>query len=341
MEEFEDGKNTSVGTSKQYLCGKSPIPPFMSVLTLGTVAFDTIATPFANSGKVVGGAASYIALAVSHFTNEQHVVSVIGEDFPEAFLDELRKRGAGLDGLTQVEGGESFHWSGSYHNDMVGRDTLATDLNVLIGWEPAVCAAGAQADFVMLGNLDPEVQLKVLDQIHTPKLAVLDTMNFWMDAALDNLKKVIGRVDVLTVNDEEARQLTGKHFLPQAAEAIHAMGPKTVVIKKGEHGALMFHQGEVFFAPAYPLDKVVDPTGAGDTFAGGFVGYLAARAAATGATTWEDMKQAVTVGSVMASFTCEAFGTEGLASLDVDTLRARHEAYLALTACGDVVWPQG
>ena len=208
----------------------------MSVLTLGTVAFDTIVTPFGNSGKVVGGAASYIALAVSHFTNKQHVVSVIGEDFPEAFLDELRKRGAGLDGLTQVEGGESFHWSGSYHNDMVGRDTLATDLNVLIGWEPAVCAAGAQADFVMLGNLDPEVQLKVLDQIHTPKLAVLDTMNFWMDAALDNLKKVIGRVDVLTVNDEEARQLTGKHFLPQAAEAIHAMGPKTVVIKKGNTG---------------------------------------------------------------------------------------------------------
>ena len=341
MEEFEDGKNTSVRTSKQYLCGKSQKPPHMSVLTLGTVAFDTIATPFGNSGKVVGGAASYIALAVSHFTYEQHVVSVIGEDFPAAFLDELGKRGAGLDGLTQVEGGESFHWSGSYHNDMVGRDTLATDLNVLIGWEPAVCAAGAEADFVMLGNLDPEVQLKVLDQIHTPKLVVLDTMNFWMDVALDNLKKVIGRVDVLTVNDEEARQLTGKHFLPQAAEAIHAMGPKTVVIKKGEHGALMFHRGEVFFAPAYPLDKVVDPTGAGDTFAGGFVGYLAARAAATGATTWEDMKQAVTVGSVMASFTCEAFGTEGLASLDVDTLRARHDAYLALTACGDVVWPQG
>ena len=341
MEEFEDGKNTSVGTSKQYLCGKSRKPPHMSVLTLGTVAFDTIATPFGNSGKVVGGAASYIALAVSHFTDQQHVVSVVGEDFPDAFLDELRKRGAGLDGLTQVEGGESFHWSGSYHNDMVGRDTLATDLNVLIGWEPAVCAAGAEADFVMLGNLDPEVQLKVLDQIRTPKLVVLDTMNFWMDVALDNLKKVISQVDVLTVNDEEARQLTGKHFLPQAAEAIHAMGPKTVVIKKGEHGALMFHQGEVFFAPAYPLEKVVDPTGAGDTFAGGFVGYLAARAAATGSTTWEDMKQAVTVGSVMASFTCEAFGTEGLASLDVDTLRARHSAYLALTACGDVVWPQG
>ena len=310
----------------------------MSVLTLGTVAFDTIETPFGNSGKVVGGAASYIALAVSHFVKKQHLVSVIGEDFPQEFLAELSGRGACLNGLTRVEGGESFHWAGKYHDDMVGRDTLATDLNVLIGWEPKVCASGSQADFVMLGNLDPAVQLAVLDQVQGPKLVVLDTMNFWMDVALDNLEKVIGRVDVLTVNDEEARQLTGEHFLPKAAAAIHAMGPQTVVIKKGEHGALMFQGGEVFFAPAFPLDKVVDPTGAGDTFAGGFVGHLASRHQESGALTWDDMKQAVVVGSVMASFTCEAFGTSGLAALSKADTQKRWEAYRKLTACDPIHW---
>ena len=311
----------------------------MSVLTLGTVAFDTIDTPFGSSGKVVGGAASYIALAASHFSPQQHVVSVIGNDFPQEFLSELERRGAGLDGLTRVEDGESFHWAGSYHNDMVGRDTLATDLNVLIGWEPRVCSQGAEADFVMLGNLDPAVQMAVLDQVSSPKLVVLDTMNFWMDVALDNLKKIIERVDVLTVNDEEARQLTGEHFLPKAARAIHEMGPRTVVIKKGEHGALMFQEGKTFFAPAYPLEHVVDPTGAGDTFAGGFVGYLSAQHRVNGEVTWEDMKQAVTVGSVMASFTCEAFGTSGLAALTVGDMKSRWEAYNDLTACGAISWP--
>ncbi len=311
----------------------------MAVLTLGTVAFDTIETPFGNSGKVVGGAASYIALAVSHFVRKQHLVSVIGEDFPQAFLSELSGRGACLNGLTRVEGGESFHWSGKYHEDMVGRDTLATDLNVLIGWEPRVCKSGNNADFVMLGNLDPTVQLAVLDQVAAPKLVVLDTMNFWMDVALDNLKNVIARVDVLTVNDEEARQLTGEHFLPKAARAIHAMGPKTVVIKKGEHGALMFQDEKVFFAPAFPLEKVVDPTGAGDTFAGGFIGYLASRHEATGEVSWEDMKQAVTVGSVMASFTCEAFGTSGLQALTAEDTLRRWEEYTQLTSCGPLVWP--
>ena len=310
----------------------------MSVLTLGTVAFDTIATPFGHSGKVVGGAASYIALAVSHFVSEQHLVSVIGGDFPDGFLNELKQRGASLDGLTRVPDGESFHWSGSYHDDMVGRDTLATDLNVLIGWEPKVCEQGKQAQFVMLGNLDPSVQLSALDQIDSPALVVLDTMNFWMDVAMDNLKKVISRVDVLTVNDEEARQLTGEHFLPKAARAIHQMGPKTVVIKKGEHGALMFQGGNVFFAPAYPLEQVVDPTGAGDTFAGGFIGYLSSRHEANGNLTWDDMKQAVTVGSVMASFTCEAFGTDGLATLNKDQMKARWIEYRGLTACGDIDW---
>ena len=311
----------------------------MAVLTLGTVAFDTIETPFGNSGKVVGGAASYIALAVSHFVRKQHLVSVIGEDFPQEFLSELSGRGACLNGLTRVEGGESFHWSGKYHDDMVGRDTLATDLNVLIGWEPRVCKSGNNANFVMLGNLDPAVQLAVLDQVVAPKLVVLDTMNFWMDVALDNLKTMIARVDVLTVNDEEARQLTGEHFLPKAARAIHAMGPKTVVIKKGEHGALMFQGEKVFFAPAFPLEKVVDPTGAGDTFAGGFIGYLASRHEATGEVSWEDMKQAVTVGSVMASFTCEAFGTSGLQALTAEDTQRRWEEYTQLTACGPLVWP--
>ena len=311
----------------------------MAVLTLGTVAFDTIETPFGNSGKVVGGAASYIALAVSHFVRKQHLVSVIGEDFPQAFLSELSGRGACLNGLTRVDGGKSFHWSGKYHDDMVGRDTLATDLNVLIGWEPRVCKSGNNADFVMLGNLDPAVQLAVLDQVAAPKLVVLDTMNFWMDVALDNLKNIIARVDVLTVNDEEARQLTGEHFLPKAARAIHAMGPKTVVIKKGEHGALMFQDEKVFFAPAFPLEKVVDPTGAGDTFAGGFIGYLASRHEATGEVSWEDMKQAVTVGSVMASFTCEAFGTLGLQALTAEDTLRRWEEYTQLTACGPLVWP--
>ena len=311
----------------------------MAVLTLGTVAFDTIETPFGNSGKVVGGAASYIALAVSHFVRKQHLVSVIGEDFPQAFLSELSGRGACLNGLTRVDGGKSFHWSGKYHDDMVGRDTLATDLNVLIGWEPRVCKSGNNADFVMLGNLDPAVQLAVLDQVAAPKLVALDTMNFWMDVALDNLKNVIARADVLTVNDEEARQLTGEHFLPKAARAIHAMGPKTVVIKKGEHGALMFQDEKVFFAPAFPLEKVVDPTGAGDTFAGGFIGYLASRHEATGEVSWEDMKQAVTVGSVMASFTCEAFGTLGLQALTAEDTLRRWEEYTQLTACGPLVWP--
>ena len=287
----------------------------------------------------MGGAASYIALAVSHFVRKQHLVSVIGEDFPQAFLSELSGRGACLNGLTCVEGGESFHWSGKYHEDMVGRDTLATDLNVLIGWEPRVCKSGNNADFVMLGNLDPAVQLAVLDQVAAPKLVVLDTMNFWMDVALDNLKNIVARVDVLTVNDEEARQLTSEHFLPKAARAIHAMGPKTVVIKKGEHGALMFQDEKVFFAPAFPLEKVVDPTGAGDTFAGGFIGYLASRHEATGEVSWEDMKQAVTVGSVMASFTCEAFGTSGLQALTAEDTLRRWEEYTQLTACGPLVWP--
>ena len=312
-----------------------------SVVVVGTVAFDSIKTPFGERERIVGGAGTYIGWSASRLGMRTGLVSVIGEDFPKTELENMAEAGMNLEGVACPQGGKSFFWSGSYHMDMNGRDTLATDLNVLIGWEPKVAESGKTAEFVMLGNLDPAVQGAVLDQITSPKLVVLDTMNFWMDVALEPLKKVIGRVDVLTVNDEEARQLTGEHFLPKAARAIHAMGPKTVVIKKGEHGALMFQGEHTFFAPAYPLEKVTDPTGAGDTFAGGFVGHLAAQHEAHGEVTWDHMKQAMTVGSVMASFTCEAFGTEGIAQLTASDVKERWSAYRALTDCGTVSWPQG
>ena len=249
----------------------------MSLITVGTVAFDAIETPFGSSGRVVGGAASYIALAASHFVPQQHLVSVVGGDFPQDFLDGLEARGVELGGLERRVGERSFFWSGKYRWDMNSRDTLATELNVLADFEPRVPVAARRPDVVMLGNLDPRVQASVLDQLEMrPRLVVMDTMNFWMDIALEGLHAVLKRVDVLTVNDEEARQLSGEHSLVKAARAIRALGPKTVVIKKGEHGALLFSGDEVFVAPALPLEDVVDPTGAGDSFAGGFVGYLAA-----------------------------------------------------------------
>ena len=314
----------------------------MSLLTIGTVAFDTIETPFGLAEKIIGGSASYISTSASYFVDYSNIVAVIGDDFPPETLGKLRDRNVDLQGLQIKEGEKSFFWAGKYHIDMNSRDTMDTQLNVLETFDPVIPEAYQNCQFLMLGNLSPAVQLKVIERLRNrPKLVVLDTMNFWMDVALDNLKKVISRVDVLTVNDEEARQLTGEHFLPQAARTIHAMGPKTVVIKKGEHGALMFQGGEVFFAPAYPLDKVVDPTGAGDTFAGGFVGYLSARYSASGALTWDDMKQAVVVGSVMASFTCEAFGTSGLASLTAQDMKNRWQDYTQLSACGDIAWPEG
>lgn len=284
----------------------------MSLIIVGTVAFDDVETPFGKSGRMVGGAASYIGLSASHFVAEQHLVSVIGDDFPEAFLDHLKARGVRLEGLEVRAGEQSFYWSGKYHFDMNSRDTLATDLNVLATFQPRVPDSAKAAQYVLLGNLDPNVQLSVLDQMpERPKLVILDTMNFWMDIALDALKEVLKRVDVLTINDEEARQLSGQHSLVKAAAAIHAMGPKTLIIKKGEHGALLFEGGRVFFAPALPLEDVLDPTGAGDTFAGGFAGYLAA----TDDTSFDNMKRAVIMGSALASFTCEAFGTERLLNL--------------------------
>lgn len=290
----------------------------MSLLVVGTVAFDAIETPFGKTDKIVGGAASYISLAASYFYRDLQLVSVIGDDFPEDFLNILKKEGVKLDGLQIKKGEKSFFWSGKYHNDLNTRDTLDTQLNVLENFDPVVPESSKQCDFLMLGNLAPLVQQKVINQLSKrPKLIVLDTMNFWMDIALDDLLKTISMIDVLTINDSEARQLSGEYSLVKAAQKILKMGPKVLVIKKGEHGALLFNKDEVFFAPALPLEEVFDPTGAGDSFAGGFIGYLAK----TKDISFENMKRAIIFGSAMASFTVEKFGTErliGLSQKDVD-----------------------
>tara|TARA_B100001564_G_C20545361_1_gene626345 strand:+ start:131 stop:1054 length:924 start_codon:yes stop_codon:yes gene_type:complete len=292
----------------------------MSLITAGTVAFDSIKTPTGQADRVVGGAASYICLAASHFVKTQSLISVIGEDFPLEFLEDLTSRGVNQNGLKLIEGEKSFFWKGSYHGDFIGRDTLLTELNVLEGWSPVVPEEAKNTEFVMLGNLDPSVQASVLDQMLTkPRLVVLDTMNFWMDIAMDKLKSVISRVNVLMINDDEARQLSRENSLTKAAEEIHKLGPETVVIKKGEHGALMFENGKRFFTPAYPLDEVVDPTGAGDTFAGGFIGLLASKSS----TGWEEKKQAIVAGAVLASFTCEEFGTKRLVELTTSDWQER------------------
>ncbi|MDA0303521.1 MAG: PfkB family carbohydrate kinase [Bacteroidetes bacterium] len=299
----------------------------MSLIIVGTVAFDAIQTPFGSSGKVVGGAASYIGLSASQFVKEQHIISVIGDDFPQAFVEELESRGIQTEGLERRAGEKSFFWEGKYHMDMNSRDTLTTELNVLADFQPRVPEAAQSASYVMLGNLDPSVQLSVLDQLYArPKLVVLDTMNFWMDIALEPLKKVLERVDVLTINDEEARQLSGEHSLVKAANKILTMGPSTLVIKKGEHGALLFNEDEIFFAPALPLEEVLDPTGAGDTFAGGFIGYLAH----TDDTSFTNMKRAVVLGSAMASFACEKFGTDRLMELTQAELDIRIQRFVDL-----------
>lgn len=299
----------------------------MSLIIVGTVAFDAIETPFGSSGKIVGGAASYIGLSASQFVREQHLVSVIGEDFPESFVKELQNRGIRTEGLERRVGEKSFFWAGKYHMDLNSRDTLATELNVLADFKPLVPEEAKAADYVMLGNLDPGVQASVLDQLSKkPKLVVLDTMNFWMDIALDPLKEVLKRVDVLTINDEEARQLSGEYSLVKAARKILTMGPSTLVIKKGEHGALLFNEEEVFFAPALPLEEVLDPTGAGDTFAGGFIGYLAH----TNDTSFANMKRGVVLGSALASFTCEKFGTDRLLELTIPELDERIQRFVDL-----------
>jgi sugar/nucleoside kinase (ribokinase family) len=299
----------------------------MSITVVGTVAFDAIKTPFGQTDKIVGGAATYIAYSASYFYKPVNMVSIIGGDFDMEELEELKKRGANTDGIEIKHDGKSFFWSGSYHMDMNSRDTLATDLNVLLEFNPILPDSYKNSEYVLLGNIDPSLQMKVLDQMSTrPKLVVLDTMNFWMDVALDNLKAVLKKVDVLTINDMEARQLSGEYSLVKAANKILAMGPKYLIIKKGEHGALLFDEKQIFFAPALPLEDVFDPTGAGDTFAGGFLGYLAK----TGDVSFDNMKRAIIYGSAMASFCCEKFGTERLKELTMDEINERIEQFVSL-----------
>ena len=297
------------------------------LLIVGTVAFDAIETPFGKTDKVLGGAATYIGLSASNFGIDSGVVSVVGEDFPQEHLDLLTAHNVNIDGIEIVKGGKTFFWSGKYHNDMNSRDTLVTELNVLADFDPVVPAAYQNADVVMLGNLHPFVQMRVIEQVKNPKLIVLDTMNFWMDSALEELKQVIAKVDVITINDEEARQLSGEYSLVKAAREIEKMGPKYVVIKKGEHGALLFHDDKMFFAPALPLEEVFDPTGAGDTFAGGFSGYLAK----TEDYSFKNMKNAIIYGSNLASFCVEKFGTERMESLDKKEVEERLEQFKKLT----------
>jgi sugar/nucleoside kinase (ribokinase family) len=299
----------------------------MSLLVVGTVAFDAIETPFGKTDKIVGGAASYIALAASYFHKDISLVSVVGDDFPNEFLDILKKQGTDVTGLQIKNGEKSFFWSGRYHNDMNSRDTLETQLNVLENFDPIVPEHCKETDFLMLGNLMPVVQQKVLNQLtKRPKLIVLDTMNFWMDIAMEELMITLKEIDVLTINDSEARQLSGEYSLVKAAQKILTMGPKVLVIKKGEHGALLFNKEEVFFAPALPLEDVFDPTGAGDSFAGGFIGYLAK----TGDISFENMKRAIIFGSAMASFTVEKFGTERLIGLSDEDVKNRVQEFIDL-----------
>lgn len=299
----------------------------MSLLVVGTMAFDDIETPFGKAENVIGGAATYIAWAASYFTRNIQMVSVVGEDFPADEMNALRERGASLDGVQIKQGEKSFFWSGRYHLDMNSRDTLATELNVLADFDPHLPAAYQTPDYLMLGNLSPAVQMKVLEQVTTrPKLVAMDTMNFWMDSDLAGLKAVLAKVDLLTINDEEARQLSGEYSLVKAAKVIREMGPKYLVIKKGEHGALLFHEAKMFFAPALPLEVVFDPTGAGDTFAGGLMGYLAK----TDDLSFENMKRAIIYGSATASFCVEQFGTERIRSLSEKDVHERLAEFVRL-----------
>lgn len=298
------------------------------LVIVGTVAFDAIETPFGKTDKILGGAATFIGLAASHFNVDSAAVSVVGGDFPNEYLDLLKERNINIDGVEIVPEGKTFFWSGRYHNNMNSRDTLVTELNVLADFDPIVPKDYRNAEVVMLGNLHPNIQAGVLDQMTTkPKLVILDTMNFWMDCALSELHDVIKRIDVITINDEEARQLTGEYSLVVAARKIHDMGPKYVVIKKGEHGALLFHNDHMFYAPALPLEEVFDPTGAGDTFAGGFAGYLAR----TEDYSFENMKNAVIYGSTLASFCVEKFGTERMITLEDDEVQHRMQQFKQLT----------
>ena len=301
----------------------------MSLLVVGSVAFDAIETPFGKTDKIVGGAASYIALCSSYFTKSVNLVAVVGDDFPNEFVNHLNTNGVNTEGLQVKAGEKSFFWSGKYHNDMNSRDTITTELNVLADFDPIIPASYQNCEYLMLGNLTPKIQQTVIERLTSrPKLIVMDTMNFWMEIAMDDLLATIKMVDVLTINDEEARQLSGEYSLVKAAAKIQAMGPKYLIIKKGEHGALLFHGKEMFYAPALPLEEVFDPTGAGDTFAGGFIGYLAK----TGDISFENMKNAVIYGSAMASFCVERFGTERLVNLTESELNNRIAEFKKLSA---------
>ncbi|NHF58895.1 sugar kinase [Flavobacteriaceae bacterium TP-CH-4] len=298
------------------------------LVIVGTVAFDEIESPFGKTDKILGGAATFIGLAAAQFDVDSAIISIVGDDLPNDYLDLLSNHGMNLDGLQVVKGGKTFYWKGKYHNDLNSRDTLVTELNTLADFNPVVPESYTDAEVVMLGNLHPSVQMSVIDQMtKRPKLIVLDTMNFWMDNALPELKEVIRHIDVITINDEEARQLTGEYALITAASKIQEMGPKYVVIKKGEHGALLFNNENVFFAPALPLEEVFDPTGAGDTFAGGFVGYLTA----TENLSFNNMKRAIIHGSNLASFCVERFGTERMKNLKKEEINQRLHQFKALT----------
>lgn len=299
----------------------------MSLLTVGSVAFDAIETPFGKTDKIIGGAGTYIAIASSYFQKNQRLVSVVGEDFPKDTLEDLKHRGVDLQGLQIKTGEKTFFWSGKYHNDMNSRDTLATELNVLEHFDPIIPASYQGTEFLMLGNLSPTVQRLVIERLETrPKLIAMDTMNFWMDIAWDELMKTLRMIDVLIINDEEARQLSKEYSLVKAAKKIKSMGPKILIIKKGEHGALLFHGEDVFFAPALPLEDVYDPTGAGDTFAGGFIGFLST----VEEINFENLKRAIIVGSAMASFCVEKFGTERLMTLTDREIENRVQQFVNL-----------
>ena len=300
----------------------------MSLLVIGTVAFDAIETPFGKTDKIVGGAATYASLAASYFYDKVKIVAVVGDDFPQTEIADLNKHNINTEGLQVKAGEKSFFWAGKYHNDMNSRDTLITELNVLADFDPIIPASYQDCEYLMLGNLQPQVQQTVINRLtKRPKLIVMDTMNFWMNVALDELLETIKMVDVLTINDEEARQLSGEYSLVKAARKILTMGPKYLIIKKGEHGALLFHEDKIFAAPALPLAEVFDPTGAGDTFAGGFIGYMAK----VGTVSFTNIKNAIIFGSALASFCVEKFGTEKIRNLNQDEIAARVQEFVSLS----------
>ncbi len=296
----------------------------MSLLVIGTVAFDEVETPYGKSGKILGGAGTYIGLAASHLVDDIRIVSVVGGDFPAQHLELMKRHNINTEGIKVIPEGKTFFWAGKYHDNMNIRDTLVTDLNVLADFDPVLPEAYKNSEYLMLGNLTPAIQKRVIEQMNTrPKLICMDTMNFWMDVSLVDLLEVIKMVDVLTINDEEARQLSGEYSLVKAARKVLTMGPKFLIVKKGEHGALLFYENKIFFASAMPLEEVFDPTGAGDTFAGGFMGWIAK----TGDLSYDNLKRAVIYGSAMASFTVEKFGTEKLTQLSTEDIQKRLEEF--------------